>query len=118
MGALQERGSGVLTFVRKDFGVGQPGVVVDRGVQVGVAEPGAAPRVGAVTCGGGAVEFPASTTLCAPAAAVGNVAELLDVDVDQVAGMGVFVAADRFSGSPVEMGQAGDARAAQDRVAG
>nr|BFE68405.1 hypothetical protein GCM10020092_017060 [Actinoplanes digitatis] len=93
-------------------------MVVDRGVQVGVAEPGTAPRVSAVTCGGGAVEFAACAALGAPAAAVGDVAEFLDVDVDQVARAGVFVAADRLAGGPVEMGQAGDAGAAQDGVAG
>jgi hypothetical protein len=41
----------------------------------------------------------------APAAAVGDVAQLLDVHVDQRAGLVVFVAADRFTGAPVEVGQ-------------
>ncbi|THA47123.1 hypothetical protein E6R62_32100 [Streptomyces sp. A1136] len=39
-------------------------------------------------------------------AAVGDVAEFLDVDVDEVARPVVFVAADRLSGGPVQPGQA------------
>jgi hypothetical protein len=41
----------------------------------------------------------------APAAAVGDVAQLLDIDVEQVPGMGVFVAADGFAGDPVDVGE-------------
>src|SRR5690606_37172525 len=37
LGALPERGGGVLAFVGQDLGVGQAGVVVDGGVQVPVA---------------------------------------------------------------------------------
>ncbi|CAK7282837.1 hypothetical protein SGPA1_20812 [Streptomyces misionensis JCM 4497] len=39
------------------------------------------------------------------AAAVRDAAELLDVDVDEFAGTGAFVAADRLPGGPVQRGQ-------------
>jgi hypothetical protein len=52
------------------------------------------------------------------AAAVGDVPELLDVDVHQVARGGVLVAADHSAGGPVEMGQAGELVAGQDAVHG
>src|SRR4051794_26421724 len=52
----------------------------------------------------------------APATAVGNLAELLDVDVEQVAGVFVLVAANRFTGGPVNVGQAVDPAAHQDCV--
>jgi hypothetical protein len=55
----------------------------------------------------GAAQEPVATT-------GGDVAELLDVDVDQGPGMGVLVAADRLAGDPVQVGQAADAAAAQD----
>lgn len=43
------------------------------------------------------------------AAAVGDAAELLDVDVDQFAGPGAFVAARGFAGGPIAGGQCGQA---------
>lgn len=51
------------------------------------------------------------------AAAVGGCCRVLDVDVDQVAGCGVFVAAD---GRPVavQTGEAGEAVAGEDAVDG
>ncbi len=52
----------------------------------------------------------------APAAAVGDVAELLDIDVDQRPGMVVLVAADRFTGGPVDMGQPVEPAPDQDLV--
>jgi hypothetical protein len=52
--------------------------------------------------GGAAVDF--------VGAAVGDVAEFLDVDVDQVAGCGMFVAADRPGGGAIEVGQPGQGR--------
>jgi hypothetical protein len=47
-----------------------------------------------------------------------DVAQLLDVDVDQLAGMVVFVAADRLAGDPIHIGQAADATADQDGMHG
>jgi hypothetical protein len=54
----------------------------------------------------------------APAATVGDVAELGDIDVDQRSGMIVFVAAQWFAGDPVDPGEAVDPAAHQDRVHG
>ena len=51
-------------------------------------------------------------------AAVGDVAELGDVDVDQRPGMVMFVAADRLPGDPVDPGQPVGPAADQDRMDG
>lgn len=73
------------------LGVGEPGVVIECGMQVEVT----------VVCAGlvGAAGGPAE---CLVAGAVGEAAELLDVDVDQFAGGGAFVAAHRPTGGPVQ----------------
>jgi hypothetical protein len=47
-----------------------------------------------------------------------DVAEFLDVDVDQVTGRGVPEPADRFAGGPLQVGQASGAGPAQERVTG
>jgi hypothetical protein len=54
----------------------------------------------------------------APAAAVGNLAELLDVDMDQIARPFVLVATDRLSGGAVEVAESVESAADQDRVHG
>jgi hypothetical protein len=53
-----------------------------------------------------------------PAAAVGDPAELLDVDVHEVAGGGVLVAAHHPTGGPVRPGQPGHAGAGEHPVDG
>ena len=53
-----------------------------------------------------------------PPSAVGNVAQLLHVDVDHRPWMVVFVATDGFAGDPVDMAEPVDAAAHQDRVDG
>jgi hypothetical protein len=53
VGAAPERGRGLLLLVGQALGVGQPGVVVQRGVQVEVADPGVSVR-SALAGGGGA----------------------------------------------------------------
>ena len=65
-----------------------------------------------------AVPFPG----CAPSSAIGDLAELLDVDVDQIAGMVAFVAKGRglaapddLAGQRVALAQVGHVVAAQDR---
>jgi hypothetical protein len=50
------------------------------------------------------------------AATSGDGAQLLDVDVDQVAGLAMLVAADRLAGGPVQVTEAADAAADQDGV--
>jgi hypothetical protein len=44
----------------------------------------------------------------APATTIGNVAELGDIDMDQRAGMVVFVAAQRLTGHPIDMTEPAD----------
>src|SRR5829696_8992709 len=61
----------------------------------------------AVGLAGGAAQEPV-------AAPGGDVAQLLDVDVDQRAGIGVLVAADHLAGGPVQMPQTADPAANQD----
>ena len=65
---------------------------------------------------GGAVAFALLPPDEAPAAAVGNVAELLDVDVQHRARMGVFVATDRLTRPPVDVRQPVQPTADQHRV--
>jgi hypothetical protein len=89
----QEAGAGVGFLVGVDFGVGEAGVVVDGAVDVVVADPGG--------CAGAAV-FGAVSAQHAPAAAVAEPAEFLDVDVDQLAWAGAFVAAYRLPGGAVQ----------------
>jgi hypothetical protein len=62
-------------------------------------------------CPSGAAQEPVATPSW-------DIAELLDIDVDQVAGMVVFLAADRLAGGPAQVGQAADAAADQDGVHG
>jgi hypothetical protein len=52
------------------------------------------------------------------AAAIRDAAKLLDVDVDQFARLGAFVAAYRFAGGPVGGCQGGQPMTAQDAVRG
>lgn len=83
--ALPEGGRVLLAFVGQNLAVREPGVIVDGCANEAVADHGtAAPtHVGCglpIACGLLAGHDPMS-------AAVWNVAELLDVDVDQFAGM-------------------------------
>lgn len=52
------------------------------------------------------------------AAAVGDVPELGDIDVEHLAWGRAFVAADRFAGEPVDVAQPVDPAADQDGVHG
>lgn len=73
-------------------------MIVERGVQVGVA---AAPGTGADVFGGQG--FRAAAPVSAPAAAGRDAAELLDVDMDQAAGLGI----DAFTESSAASGVRG-----------
>ena len=106
-GPAQEGRAGGGLLVGVDLAVGEAGVVVDGGVDV--VEADAAAAVGAGGLRG---------RWTSPAAAVGDPAELLDVDVDQLAGPVAFVAADDLAGGPVQAGQAVQAVAGQDAVHG
>ena len=95
---MQERHGGGGALVGQDLGVGEPGVVVQEGVQVAVAQ-------GAFGAGGQLVFLALLLPGGAPSAAVGDVAEFLDVDVGQLAGPGALVPADRDAGGPVQVCQ-------------
>src|SRR4051794_3171621 len=78
-GAGEEAGAGGALLIAEDLGVGQPGVVIDGGVDVVIAQAAGRAGSGAAAVG-------------APAATVGDAPELLHIDVDQGAGPVVFVA--------------------------
>jgi hypothetical protein len=75
-------------FVVVDLAVGEPGVIIDSGVHVAVADLAVARRARR-----SAVDTPAATGW--------DLAELLDVDVHEVARMVVLVAAHDTAGRPV-----------------
>ncbi|SEE03665.1 hypothetical protein SAMN05428945_6460 [Streptomyces sp. 2224.1] len=109
--AAEERGgpgeegcAGGDLLVRVDLGVGQAGVVVDGGVQVVEAHAADGPACVA------AVDF--------VAAAVGDPAEFLDIDVDQFSWALAFVAADDLAGGPVGESQPVQTVPGQDPVDG
>jgi hypothetical protein len=103
-----ERGGGFLGLVGQDFGVGQAGVVVHGVVQVAVAQFGSAGRAVVGDRGAaGAVASSHGAAVDLVAAAVGDVAQLLDVDVDQVCRRVVFVAADHRAGGAVQVREPG-----------
>jgi len=98
VGAGPEGGGGGSSLVGQHLATSQSGVLVDGGVHVAVATS---------TLGVG----PLGAALHTPAAAVGDAAELLDVDVHQVAGTIAFVAAHRaahpLAGGQVHVVEAG-----------
>lgn len=99
--------------------VGDAGVVVDHGVQKARPDHRVAPlaaRCAGASDRGAAVLLALLPADVTPPATVGDLPELLDVDVDHVAGPFVFVATDRFPCRPVEMDQAVDPAPDQDRV--
>ena len=102
--------AGQVAFVGQGFDVGQPGPVVDGDVEVVVADPD---RLVPVGHGGLAAPQP-------PAAAVGDPAEFLDIDMEQVTGVGAFVAdagvaaPHRLAGDRVHRGQRRHLMARQD----
>jgi hypothetical protein len=82
-----------------------PGVVIDHGVdergpELGFAGGGLPPRPG---LGRLPVREALLATQIAPATAVGDVAELLDIDVDEVVGAPMLGAANRFAIGSVDM---------------
>ena len=114
---LPEAGGGGALLVGQDLAVGQPGVVVDGGVDVGVAQVGTPVDLAGVQGRGvPGCSLRRGSAVDAPAAAVGNVAELLDVDVDHVTWVGVLVAdhgitTHRQTGGAVDPGELGQPQA-------
>jgi hypothetical protein len=117
-GASPEDQGGGGGLVVEGLGVGQPGVSVHGGVHVAVADVG--PAVHLARSAGVAVRVPIHFALRpavgAPAAAVGDVAQLLDVDVHQLAGPGRLDAAHRFAGDPIDVPEPVDPAGDQDPV--
>jgi hypothetical protein len=105
-------------LVIADLGIGDPGVVVDDRVDERGPEQRAAVFVAGLVRCRGAVPAALDASDLAPAAAVGHVAEFLDVDVEQVAGCGVFIAADRFPADPVEVAEPVEPAPHEHRVHG
>jgi hypothetical protein len=93
VGPGPEDGAGRAAFVVEDLDVGQAAVVVDGGVDVGVADAPALDRLRAAV-------GPSPASWWDPT-------QLLDVDVDQVPGGGGLVAADDPAGLAVEPVQPG-----------
>lgn len=94
--------------------LGEPGVVVGGGVDEAVADHGTAAftRVGS----GLSVGWGLPARHDPMAAAVGDVAGLLDVDMDEFAGARSFVATCDLAGGPVQPAQAVQAVAGQNAV--
>ncbi|GAA3352186.1 hypothetical protein GCM10017744_000050 [Streptomyces antimycoticus] len=80
-------------------------MVIQCGVEEGIAGPALV-----LTAGRPAQGF--------VAAAIGDTAELLHIDVDQLARPGAFIAADGFAGGPVAGGKWWQAVALEDAVGG
>jgi hypothetical protein len=80
----QESLTGGVTFVGPGFHVGQAGLVIDGHAQEVIADAAPVDRVSTDVVAAG---------VPSPPTAVGDLAEPCDIDVDQVAGSGVFVAA-------------------------
>ena len=83
LGPGPEPGGGVLALIAEDLDVGQAGVVVDGVVDVVIPTPAG---------GSATVAYSLGASDHAVAAAVGDPAQLLDVDVDQRTGGVMFVA--------------------------
>jgi hypothetical protein len=105
LGSAQEAGAGQGVLISQDLGVGQPGGVVNRRVDVVVADPPTPRRPGTA-----AVDAVAATIRDAP--------QLLDVDMDQLTGSGTLIAADHPTRGPVHVGQPTQAVADKDAMDG
>ena len=103
-------------FVVVDLGVGDAGVVVDDGVDVGLAHQRVVVLVPGLARCGRPVLLSLSAADVAPASAVGDVAELLHVDVEHRAGMVVLIASDGFARGAVDVREPVQVRVGQDPV--
>ena len=104
-GLDQDSGGGEGGFVVVDLSVGDAGVVIDDGVDVGIARQRVPVPILRLARGGGAVLLAPLTADVAPTATIGDVAELLHAYVQHRSGVVVFVSTDRFAGGAVDMGQ-------------
>ena len=104
-GPRPEGGRGCRLLVVEDLGVGKAGAVVDGAVEVAIA--GTAVALGAIP----------TPSVKAPAAALGDGGQLLDVDEDELARALALVAADGRA-RPVTAIEPADALGGQDRLHG
>jgi hypothetical protein len=88
-----------------DLGVGDPGVVIDDGVNERGPDQRLVSFVAVLAWSRCSVLQPLRSADVSLAAAVGDVSELLDVDVDHRARVVVFVAAHDLTGSDVDVVQ-------------
>jgi hypothetical protein len=107
LGSLPEADGGDGLFVVVDFAVGEAGVVVDRGVHERVADP-ACPLAG-VRAGVAAATGPPATT-------GRDLGQLLDIDVHEITGVIVLVAAHHTTCGAVHPRQTRHAVADQDTM--
>lgn len=99
-GSAQEPRAGRGALIAQHLGIRQPGVVVDSGVHIVVADPVATVAI--------LVAGPVLTRVAAMhpvATAVAEPGQLLDIDMDQLPRPLAFGAADRAAGGPVHPGQ-------------
>jgi len=101
-----------------DLAVDDPAVVIEDVVDVGVPELGVVVLVLGLARGCCPVAIALSSADVAPVAAVRDVPELLDVHVDKRSRVRVLVAADRFTGPPVDVPELVHAAADQHRMHG
>jgi hypothetical protein len=92
-GPAEEPGAAVAALIGQDFGIGQPGVVVDGGMDIVIAW--AMLAVASALLKRVAAMNPMAATLTEPP-------ELLDVHVDQLAWPEAFIAADQLAAGPVQ----------------
>lgn len=109
--AVEERSARGALLVGQDLAVGQPGVIIDEGMDEVVAGLD-------VSVTG---RFSVFSTVGTPSAAVGDLAQFLHVHVDElsrtvalVADRGLFRGPDHFPGDRIQLGQIRDVVAAQD----
>jgi hypothetical protein len=91
-------------------------VVVEHGVHERGVQHGVAVGVAAAAGGVGTVPLALRAAHIAPAAVVGDVAQLLHIDIQQRTRGVVLVAADRLPGGPVDVGQPVEPAVDQHRV--
>jgi hypothetical protein len=119
LGSSQEPGCSLPPLVEVDLGIGKAGMIIDRGVDEPMADQwivmAAAPAAGPVGPAVPPSAGPAQEPVAAPG---GDVAQLLDIDMNEVAGLVVLVAAHRLAGRPVQMGETADPAADQHGMHG
>ena len=116
---LEHADGGVGLLVVVDLAIDHAGVVINHRVHAGVAHHRcAAGQATGLVWGGRAIARALARTDVAPSTTVGDVADLLDVDVGKRTGVGVLVGAYDLAGGPVSGRQAIEVRGPQDAVNG